>query len=374
MQPFFTTLDRLPSVIALPLADYLQEDSDSQPVLKLWHSCDVIEMTLRLLVMVGIADLRRHGPLPASLLNDLRARIEEPTLGKWRGMAGAVAEEITRTSSAVPELPGFVQQALVPLLDGPREAYPSSDPGARRTVRTAENSFSQLRNRLAHGGGMTRVVGARLLKMWEGPFREAMSNADWLMDLDLVIRDASGVFGILRGPVPRAALYTPRPDIDLSDSLREENEVVVIRDRHILRIWPLGLYGLPRSLDSESVQPEQPAPQAYVRRGEVSLHFTPVGSAEVCQSIGNSRSMDEFRKLFQLDAVADVGVNLFVVPGFERDLQKDAAQLVGRAAQLDTLRRLLAENPQGVSRRGTNCSRSWPGRRAVLQRSRLSGL
>src|SRR5712691_8555005 len=106
--PFFSALERLPAIIALPLADYLQEDRDTHPVLQLWHACDVVEMTLRFLVMVGTADLRRHGPLPQPLLNALRARIEEPTLGKWTGMAVAVAEEIARTASAVPELPSFV--------------------------------------------------------------------------------------------------------------------------------------------------------------------------------------------------------------------------------------------------------------------------
>ncbi len=55
------SFQQLPSVIALPLRDYIEE---REPVLKLWHACDVVELTLRLLVMVGRADLRRHRYLP----------------------------------------------------------------------------------------------------------------------------------------------------------------------------------------------------------------------------------------------------------------------------------------------------------------------
>ena len=54
-------IDRLPSLLAIPLADYAAEQN---PVLKLWYACDVVELMLRFLVMVGVADLRRHGDLP----------------------------------------------------------------------------------------------------------------------------------------------------------------------------------------------------------------------------------------------------------------------------------------------------------------------
>lgn len=159
-------LDRLPSVIALPLKEYLEEQ---HPVLKLWHACDVVELMLRLLVMIGIADLRRQGELPPTLLRELRDRIEEPTMGKWKGMALAVARHITGTETMLPELPGFVNDVLVPFLDGPKD-----EP---REKWTSQNSFGQLRNGLAHGGGITRAVASRLLACWEAPFAEVVRKA-----------------------------------------------------------------------------------------------------------------------------------------------------------------------------------------------------
>lgn len=93
--PHILPLQYWPSVIALPLRDYLEE---REPVLQLWHACDVVELLLRLLVIVGLADLRRHGELPQSLLHELHPRIEEPTLGKWHGMALAIARHIHRNT------------------------------------------------------------------------------------------------------------------------------------------------------------------------------------------------------------------------------------------------------------------------------------
>ena len=54
--PHVLPLQQWPSVIALPLRYYLEE---REPVLRLWHACDVVELLLRLLVTVGLADLRR---------------------------------------------------------------------------------------------------------------------------------------------------------------------------------------------------------------------------------------------------------------------------------------------------------------------------
>src|SRR5688572_17870853 len=73
----FSKIQNLPSVIALPLEEYIQEHN---PVLKLWHACDVVELLLRLLVIAGLADLRQKSSLTTSLLNQINPNIGEPTL------------------------------------------------------------------------------------------------------------------------------------------------------------------------------------------------------------------------------------------------------------------------------------------------------
>src|SRR5207244_12302492 len=135
--------------------------------------------------------------LPPYLLQELRHRIEEPTLGKWQGMALAIARHINPTATVVPELPDFVRDILLPLLDAP--------PGSPRT---AETSFSALRNQLAHGGGVTRAVGTLLLRRWEAPVAAMLVHVTWLTALDLVVQDRAGGFGVLRGPTTQATPYT----------------------------------------------------------------------------------------------------------------------------------------------------------------------
>jgi hypothetical protein len=113
--PDILALDRLPSILALPPREY---HSEANAVLKLWAACDVVELTLRLAVSLGLADLARGGKLPPELLAELQPRIEEPTLGKWRGMAQAIIKHPSAEGAVFPELRDLAEETLVPLLDG----------------------------------------------------------------------------------------------------------------------------------------------------------------------------------------------------------------------------------------------------------------
>lgn len=325
-------LTRLPSIIAIPLQGFI---SEANPVLRLWHACDTVEMLLRLLVFVGLADIRRRGPLPLNLLGELRSRIEEPTLGKWRGMAEAVAKHIEASDSAVPEMPSLVHE-LASLLDGQAER------------KTAETSFASLRNQLAHGGGVTRAKAASLLNVWEGLFASAISHTEWLTDLHLVIRDSTSGFGILQGPTPQAVPYVPSDPDALDRAFTAQGEVLLVRGTSVLPLWPLKLYGVPQG-PPDSAPARNAVPQVYIRRGEIQLQFTPVGSEEVCQSEADEAALAAFRTLLRMDeAEAATRAQGYSVRGFERDIRKDAAQLVGRAQALETLHTSLNATAAGV--------------------------
>ena len=103
-------LDTLPTLLALPLAELAHEAS---PVLGLWAACDVAELSLKLVVMTGIAEHATGGrALPEALVRELRQRVELPTMGKWLGMALAVGKHappettlpLAATSPGVPSL------------------------------------------------------------------------------------------------------------------------------------------------------------------------------------------------------------------------------------------------------------------------------
>ena len=334
--PAMPDLAALPSLLALPLTEYARE---LNPVLALWHAADAVELTLRFVVTAGLAELASGGPLDPALLSELRPRIDAPTLGKWRGMAEAVVRHLPQEGALLPELATLVGDALVPLLDG------DSD------TRSAETSFAALRNQLAHGGGVTRAVAARLLETWRPRLQSFTEALAWTERLDLVVRTGHGGLGNLRGPEAKPQEYCPAAGVAsrLEDAFVSGEEVVLVRGERVLTLWPLALYGSPRVPDPDAVPPDEVVPQVYVRRGEVQLQLTPLGSEACAVAEGDDASLDAFRRLFRLDeAATEARQRKHAVRGFEAEIQRDADRLVGRSAELDTVRRLLADTSEGV--------------------------
>ena len=164
----------LPILLALPLHELAHEPS---PVLALWAACDAAELTLKLVVMAGVAELTGTGrQLPDALVDELRDYVETPTLGKWLAMGRSVANH-TREGSSLPLAETVA--SLEALLGGK---------GA-----TTETGLLPLRNRLAHGGPVAKAEATRLLALWkprvEGWAREALA---WLGGVWFIVVDAEG--------------------------------------------------------------------------------------------------------------------------------------------------------------------------------------
>ncbi|MRR12289.1 hypothetical protein EG835_07460, partial [bacterium] len=316
-------VDRWPSVLAIPLQEYLAEEN---PVLKLWLACDVVEMLLRFIVMAGVAEARTVGGLPDNLVRQLRDRIEHPTLGKWQGMARAVVREVEPGRAVVPELRSYLEKVLVPLLDG--TVAPA----------TAETSFSRLRNTLAHGGGLTKSVARRLLGIWRGRFEEAVEKGAFLGELSLRVRDASGEWGELRGATTVPVAVDAEPGLPPSQDAESRGGLSLVRAGRILDLWPLAWYGEPLA-DDLSRTGFGDSPQVFVRRGEVRLEYTPVGSTGAARSVGEDGTLSAFLRFFlPEDRVTRAETKDFVVRGFDGDFRKDADRLVGRAREVEALR------------------------------------
>ena len=332
-------LDRLPSIVSHALSEYANEEN---PVLRLWAACDAVELVLRLLVIVGVSEATREdGRLPVDLGKQMKGRIEEPTLGKWRGMATAIADQVEAGSSVVPELPSLVNDVLVPLLDGPAE----------RSKRIPENSLTALRNRLAHGGGVTRRQASSLLAIWENELNDTFAELKWLEEMSLISCAEDGGLVALQGTATgtEEALLGGEVEVAVNAALRGSEGVVMVRGDSVLPVWPLTLHGRPRSPDPELPEGSQDAAQVYVRRGEVGLLFTPLGSDEVAQSEADEGALDEFRRIFRLDeAEAERQKKGFEVSGFESDIHQDAGRLIGRVDELDRLRGLITATDEGV--------------------------
>ena len=330
-------LERLPSVIAIPLGEYAAE---KDPLLGLWRICDTIELTLRLVVAVGIADVLRASKqvLPAKLRATLAEEIEEPTLGGWRAMACEIAKHVFE-GAVVPELAHFVTGSLEPFLRGPGQAKD----------RTLENSLALVRNQLAHGGGVTRSVAAKLLVLHAPRFEEVMRAGVWLGDIELVTPRKDGLHAVLGGPHPGLRAFRPASDAVLLEVQRASqagDAVVLVRGTSVLSLWPFTVYGLPASSNPDALPARGEVPQVYSRRGLVRLQLTPVGSLELAQSEASDEALRRFEALFRREETAPT--TKWRVAGWEASLRRDSQKLVGRAAEIEALRKVIDETPAGV--------------------------
>jgi hypothetical protein len=89
--------------LAHTAAGYLGEE---HPRLRLWAACDLVEMAMRLVVIIDLAQLRRAygGRLPRERLARVFEHIRTPTLSHWRAMALETAGALEKEGSE--EMPG----------------------------------------------------------------------------------------------------------------------------------------------------------------------------------------------------------------------------------------------------------------------------
>ena len=319
-----------PYVVALPLHEYIE---NQHPSVRLWAACDTVELLLRFLVMTMVADRQRLGELDDKVLKDLWVHIELPTLGAWLVMARSLSQGKMPGDLIVPEAASFIEEHLTPLLYGP------SKPG------TAETSFLRLRNRLAHGGGFTMNQAERMLTIWQKPFEETMLAAGWLADLSLLGRDDGQAYLQMNG-----MLRCVPANIDTTILLEpEHNDVVwMVRGRQYLTLWPLAAFGKPNDSQSGRTS-EEDALQIYSRKDVVQLQYTPMGLDSFNQSEAGGTALAAFQRLFRFDkASAQLIERSFKVSGFEKDIRRDASQMIGREEEIELVRKMINERRQGI--------------------------
>jgi WD40 repeat protein len=321
-------LARLPSVLAIPLRDYLTE---AHPVLRLHRLFDAGEILTRFLAVVALGELRRRaggGPLPDDLLGVLRPQIERPTFGQWRTMLEALVRRLGPGEPlVVPELPGFVREQWLPRLAG--GALP-------------EESLVGLRNLLVHGGAMTRAAASEFLETW-GPWLDGLPPQLAFLAEAEVFHHAGGALRRLAGPTA-AGEERPVPT-DLSLTPPSGGRVVLLRAGHALDLGPLCEYG--RATAPTPRGPGRAAhdgPLVYVRAEADRLIYAALG---VDLAHGERRdAVGPFRALFRLDErpAAETGV----AEDFEAEVRRDAAALVGREREQAQLKQAVKEARTGV--------------------------
>ena len=293
-------VDALPTLLALPLAELLREPN---PVLALWAACDLVEIALKLCVMTGLAE---HPKPPEALLRQLRDKVELPTLGKWMGMARAVAKHRPQSAVAAAGAPLSETIAAIERLLGPKGAQ-------------ADVGLLPLRNRLAHGGPMGRREADALLHVWKPKVVALAEGAlHWLCDARLIAVAATGARVVLRGEHAQdeVAGSTVPNDAPVGSAW-------LVVGARTLHLGPLGAF-----------DPERAALDLYVRRGEVRLQYLRLGE-DGGLADSTPEAMETFRSLFAPPPGASD--TQLVIRGFEPEIREEAGRRIGREAELATL-------------------------------------
>ena len=311
---------RMPNIVALPLREYASEE---HPVAKLWAMCDTTELLLRLVVVVFVSKQREHGGLSEKTAESLSSLVESPTLGAWFVMAQTLAKDADDSLRAAAD---YIEGPLKDLLYGPDK------PG------TAETSLLRLRNRLAHGGGLTRREAARLLQLWQPKFDGTVNQLSWLSGWELVGRDREGNWLSLAGAEPATASFAPE------ERSQEVDAVWIKIGPQSFPLWPLAVFGAAKTPGSSKAGAED-LTQIYTRRESVRLAYTPIGAEGMAQSESGPSGFEAFKALFQLDRPRSSD---FSVADFAAEMRKDAAQAVGRDNEVAAIVAAVHENDQGV--------------------------
>jgi hypothetical protein len=330
-------LDRLPSLLAIPLSELATE---AHPVLRLHRLCDAVEILTRFTTIVVLGEIR--GQLgtkawPGELLLRLQEQIERPTLGRWMDMLAALVAGLDQTAPlVVPELLDFVTRRLLPLLGGPG-----------KEAATPWSALLALRNDLAHAGGITQRLAREYLAHWQQHVRALTEQLAFLAGCEVCVYEA-GIARKLIGPA--TGLGEERPlsaDLRLAlENSRLDGHVILLSGERWLDLWPLCDFGRARIVTPQQEQrASADSPLVYFRAQRQRLFYSALG-VELPYGDRGDRAVAAFRALFQLDTrTAEASRE---AADFEQELQQDAAALVGRKAELEHVIGLLKQAQDGL--------------------------
>lgn len=324
LSPIITKAEMFPSLISAPLFDYIREPN---PKLRLWNICDFIELSLRLIVVTGLAQIRKNKEkLPGHIVNEIRARIEHPTLGKWLGMSLAISKDKS-VSQSLKDTIFHLQKELQ---------------GEGR--KDERSSLLSLRNFLAHGGSISQLLAHQLVDIWNSKLERLLDKLDWFGNIEIIAKESSA-YKLLKGHFEDRYYYEPGSQKEvtlLNNYFTGTNNVVLKADNEFFSLWPLYFYDNPSEF-MNSVQ------NIFVRRGELFLEYTPVGSPDLCQSQSNKEELDTFINLFQLeDRRKREEEKDFQVRSFETEFLADSKRFVGRYLHLSQIKTALKTESRRV--------------------------
>ena len=166
------------------------------------------------------------------------------------------------------------------------------------------SSFSDLRNRLAHGAGLTTIAAESMLAEWEREDSKGthpsicqfFERFKWLCELSLYSRGPDGQVVLLRGLTPMHISCDIASEFCLNG-----DDVIVCRHDLSIRVWPLIRYGIPHigmqeTRETSKANPEKDAVvEIYAQRLKIDgFQYTPIGSRFAHWSVRNESAIKRF--------------------------------------------------------------------------------
>jgi WD40 repeat protein/DNA polymerase III delta prime subunit len=347
--PWPEGLHDLPTWLAIPLSEYLAEPN---PRVRLHWMLDTVEVAIRWAVAVALADVRlaHDGGLPRMLQRSIQEHIERPTVGRWVGMLRAL-------SRAAPG--GALSPAVFSLHDDHIAPLFSSEG-------SETDSMLVLRNRVAHGGGISSRKSSELVLAHDARFLDLM-RAIGGCTAGLTVQ------GHLDEGIVQLHGLSPAPAAGMGVSGKPEGAWLTTGEQ-ILSLSPLIAYGPVRVLGKDGqfiTRTETAVPQIYARSGPQSLSYTPLGRDEAHSERGE---IDDFRSLFGLDEARAPRMGsqrAFSADDFLKEASQEAEDLIGRQDEIKEIKTWLKKTPSrdpATPRIGWLCAGPGIGKSMVMSR------
>lgn len=227
-----STIESVPTPIAHALYE-LSTPKSQYELLILWRACEAVEVCLRTVGCMLLSELfeERNKWLLNKYDEELRGfNYWAPTVGHWKRILDAlINSETPATETSLLSL--FQIESNKQLFNH----FFRDEKNSNKYIDNYHKSFVQLRNRLAHGAGLTGEASKILLRSWMPRIQCFLTELCSLLSNIRLLGEVEGQAYSLSGLDPKILANNPIKNINLFFEYQNQN----------VRIWPLMLFDKP---------------------------------------------------------------------------------------------------------------------------------
>jgi len=320
-----------PLIIAYPLSEYLKEPYGT---LKLWFACDLIEILFRVTTIVGLSEAYHTSKINL-ILKELKGKIEIPTMGKWLELSEIVVGKKISLEN-FDGLYKFAKMVLNPFVKKNHGKGP-------------EHSFINLRNQLAHGGGLSKNVSKKLCKIWENKLDVLINEMKVFKNLHFITMNRNNkiIEVISKDAVSKEFDYHKHKIVSKDNISIKKGRVYAINNKCVVEVSPFLCYWISGVNEIDSDFKDKPTTQIYSRKGMTSLEYTPIGENDICQTYSDLDFVTLFDKIINYSYLPPYSFKFRVRP-FDDIIEKESAKLIGRSKEIEIIKNIVINQDEGI--------------------------